>query len=157
MTQQVPLDPLVLNLLALVEAAPELPPETLESLASLATTVAPTVESLAAVSLRITLELIHQPTFHTARSAWDMLAPPERYGLSLDEALKTLPNPIASPASGTEALHLVTVQVLQAPQQATHNPTLLRRLAALVKQSWPRRRAEPPAGQEPGQPAGDQP
>src|SRR5687768_13235307 len=110
MTAPVPLDPLVLNLLALVEAAPELPPAALERLAALATTVAPTVVSLAAVSLRLTLELEHQPAFHTARSAWAMLAP-ERHGLSLDEALKTLPNPLASPASGTEALHLVTVQV----------------------------------------------
>ena len=61
MTDHVPLDHLVLNLLALVEAAPELPPETLARLADLATTVEPTVESLAAISLRINLELMHQP------------------------------------------------------------------------------------------------
>jgi len=157
MTEHVPLDHLVLNLLALIEAAPELPPETLAHLADLATTVEPTVESLAAISLRIKLELMPQPAFCTASRAWDMLAPPERYGLSLDEALKTLPNPTASPASGTEALQQTTKVILQNPQEAAQNPTRLQWLAGLVHQSWPRRRSEPPTRQEPAQPEGAQP
>jgi hypothetical protein len=157
MTEHVPLDHLVLNLLALVEAAPELPPETLARLADLATTVEPTVESLAAISLRIKLELMRQPAFSTASRAWDMLAPPERYGLSLDEVGKTLPNPEASLASGIEALQQTVTVILQNPQEAAHSPTRLQWLAGLVKQFWPRQRSEPPTHQEPAQPEGAQP
>lgn len=157
MSQHVPLDPLVVNLLAPAEAAPTLSPEALTRLATLATTLAPTVESLASINLEITTALLDQPAFTSARAAWDMLAPPERHGLTLDEVLKTLPNPTASPASSIEVLEAATKIILQEPQQATRNTTLLQRLAALLKQSWPPRGSAAAAAPAPTQPEGDRP
>ena len=141
MTAHVPLDSLVLHLLALAKAAPQLPPETLARLAALTPTVAPTVESLLTLTVRLQIELSQQPHFQTVLRALEMQMPPERHGLSLDEVLTTLPNPTAVPASGIEALAQATVQVLQEPQQPPQ--PLLQRLAALVGVSWPRQGTQP--------------
>jgi hypothetical protein len=133
MTTHVPLDPLVLHLLALSQAAADLPPETLARLATLAPTIAPTVESLAAVTLRLQILLSDQPTFQTALRA--LGTPPERIGLNLDEVLQTLPNPAPSPASGLQPLQQATEQILQDPRQPPQ--TVLQWLASLLGLAWP--------------------
>ena len=135
MTTHVPLDHLVLHLLALASVAPQLPPETLAHLAALAPTVEPSVASLLTITVRLQTELYQQPCFQTALQALNILLPPERHGISLDEALSTLPNLEAAPASGIEALAQATEQILQEPLTPCQN--LLQRLAALVKASWP--------------------
>jgi hypothetical protein len=136
--QVVPLDRLILNLLALAEAAPALPPEKLARLASLADAIQPTVESLTAVSLRIHMELKEQPAFAQAKRAWDRLLPPERMGLDLGILNQRLGNPDEMPATAAQPLADVSGRILRAPQEAARDPSLLQRLAASIGLFWPR-------------------
>ncbi len=146
MSEQVPLDHLILNLLALAEAAPHLSPEVRVRLAGLADGLKPTQEGLSRIGLDIQIELMGEPAFDAALAAWDALLP-ERVGLNLGAVLESLGNnPEAGPASGEEPLledplvPLVTItrQALKDPRTFAGEIDLLQRLAGLVRQRWPR-------------------
>lgn len=150
MTEQVPLDRLVLTLLALAEAAPDLPPGDLEHLSDLANDLEPTVKALSFAGLRVHTELRGQPAYEQAKAGWDALLP-ERYNLELDEKKKSLSNPNPRPSSGTqetasspapvplETLEDWARRALEDPEAFAHNTRWLERLAGLVGQQWPRR------------------
>lgn len=141
MTTHVPLDQLVVHLLALAEAAPGLPPETLARLAALAPTVQPTVTGLLTLTARLQIALSTQPQFQIALRELQLLLPPERHGLNLDQANATLPNDTAAHASGVEVLAQTTVQILQAPQHPP--PTLLQWLKGLLRPTQPPQDTQP--------------
>lgn len=148
MNEYVPLDHLVLNLLALAEAAPELPPEARERLARLAEEVEPTVDALARIGLRIRTELLGYPAFDQARAAWEALRP-ERYGLDLGAINEDLTNPERRRPDGPqppewefdpwEVLAQTVRQAVQDPQGFARQTALLQRLAGWLRLPWPRR------------------
>src|SRR5438309_1592051 len=98
MNAQVPLERLVLNLLALAEAVPDLPPDVLARLAAQTERLAPTPDVLALVSARIQLELMKQPAFQRAKEAWNSTLP-ERHQLDLNALKNSLPSSPDRPAS----------------------------------------------------------
>jgi hypothetical protein len=144
MSEYVPLDRLVLNLLALAEAAPHLPSEALESLANLAEGLEPTVDGLAAVGLGIQTELLGYPAFDQAKAAWNTLQP-ERYGLELDVINEDLANPDVQLTTGRQpldplvGLETITREALQDPKKFSEQTSLLERLARWLGLRWPRR------------------
>jgi len=145
MAEYVPLDRLVLNLLALAEAAPHLSPGVRERLARLADEVEPSVDVLARVGLRIQTELLGQPAFDAAKAAWDALRP-ERYGLDLGVVKEDLiNNPELQQASGIqelddplETLAEIVQQAVRDSQGFAQRTGLLQRLAGWVGLHWPR-------------------
>lgn len=139
MPTHVPLDPLVLHLLALSQTAETLPPAILTRLAALASTVEPTVDSLAALTLRLQLALADHTAFQTALRALDR--PLERVGLTLDPVLETLPNPAPTPASGLQPLQQTTQVILTDPQHVP--PSTLQWLAGLLRLPWPPQSPQP--------------
>jgi hypothetical protein len=150
MSEQVPLDHLILNLLALAEAAPHLSPEVRARLAGLADGLEPTVEGLSRIGLDIQTELMGVPAFDEALAAWEALVP-ERYGLSVDEKNRLGGNPEPLPPSGIppmaskpepiplDELERWIGEALQDPETLSRQPSRLQRLAGLVGQFSPRR------------------
>jgi hypothetical protein len=137
MNDHAPVERLIINLLALAEAAPTLPPEKLRQLALLADSVEPSLEALTAIGLRIHLTLMDQPVFVQAKQAWDQLAP-ERVSLSLKAIQESLTNPTEQPASGVEALAAVLAPVLRDAPALLTRRELLQKLASLLGLAWPR-------------------
>ena len=147
MTEYIPLDHLILNLLALAEAAEELPPEARAQLARLAEEVEPDVDALARVSVRLHTALLDQPAFTAARAAWDNLRP-ERYGLNVETIKEDLTNPeirrsqevqeLGLEPGLLEGLAIITRDALQDSQRFRNRQGLLRMLAGWVGLRWPR-------------------
>jgi hypothetical protein len=112
---------LVLNLLALAEAVPELPDDDLHMLAQLASTVAPSTTSLSNVSLAIHRQLLNRPAFTGPKAAWDALVPDHKLGL--DRANQSFHPTLPIPAFAVEALGKVNMPLTPLP---THSdPDLL--------------------------------
>ena len=151
MNTNLPLEELILTLLALAEAAPHLDEGARVALAGVAETLreerkglaeddeAGLVDLLALTQVDIVIELSDYAAFQAAKTAWgDELA--GRVRLGVKKLNKTLINPDAPRSTGVTYLTEIVEEALLKPDESAQDEERLNKLTKLINRRWPRRK-----------------
>lgn len=152
MNTNLPLEELILTLLALAEAAPHLDEKARAALAEVAEGLreerdglaeddeAGLVDVLTLTQVDIVTELYGHAAFQAAKTAWgEELAMRTRLGVK--KLNKTLINPDVPRSTGVTYLTETVEEALLKPDALAQNKSLLDKLTALINRTWPRRKA----------------